>query len=85
MLYTSPWSGFELTSVVIGTDCIGSCKFNYHMIMAMTVKFQSTLLLLPDEINVKIEINNTLYNGNWMSNVIEINNVMETEYQMSLK
>ena len=24
---------FELTtSVVIGTDCIGSCKFNYHMI-----------------------------------------------------
>ena len=27
MLYISPWSGFELTtSVVIGTDCIGSCK-----------------------------------------------------------
>ena len=27
MLYTSPWSKFELTtSVVIGTDCIGSCK-----------------------------------------------------------
>ena len=27
MLYTSPWSRFELiTSVVIGTDCIGSCK-----------------------------------------------------------
>jgi hypothetical protein len=32
MLYTSPWSRFELTtSVVIGTDCIGS-KLNYHMI-----------------------------------------------------
>ena len=31
MLYTSPWSRFELiTSVVIGTDCIGSCKSNYH-------------------------------------------------------
>jgi hypothetical protein len=30
-LYTSPWSRFELTtSVVIGTDCIGSCKPNYH-------------------------------------------------------
>jgi len=30
MLHTSPWSIFELTtSVVIGTDCIGSCKFNY--------------------------------------------------------
>jgi len=27
------WAGFELTTlVVIGTDCIGSCKFNYHMI-----------------------------------------------------
>ena len=35
MLYTSPWSRFNLTtSVVIGTDCIGSCKSNYHMIMA---------------------------------------------------
>ena len=31
MLYTSPWSRFELTtSVVIGTDCIGSCKSHYH-------------------------------------------------------
>jgi len=28
---------FELTtSVVIGTDCIGSCKSNYHPIMATT-------------------------------------------------
>jgi len=32
ILYTSR---FELTiSVVIGTDCIGSCKSNYHTIMA---------------------------------------------------
>jgi hypothetical protein len=31
MLYTSPWSR---TSVVIGTDCIGSCKSNYHTITA---------------------------------------------------
>ena len=36
MLYISPWSRFELTSVVIGIDCIGSCKFNYHTIMATT-------------------------------------------------
>jgi len=37
MWYTSPWSRFELTtSVVIGTDCIGSCKSNYHTIMATT-------------------------------------------------
>jgi hypothetical protein len=28
------WTGFELTtSVVICTDCIGSCKSNYHMNM----------------------------------------------------
>jgi hypothetical protein len=33
MWYTSPWSRFELiTSVVIGPDCIGSCKSNYHAI-----------------------------------------------------
>jgi len=35
--YTSPWAGFELTtSVVIGTDCIGSCKSNYHTITFTT-------------------------------------------------
>ena len=34
MLYISPCSRFELTtSVVIGTDYIGSCKSNYHTIM----------------------------------------------------
>jgi hypothetical protein len=38
LLYTSPWSRFEpTTSVVIGTDCIGSIKSNYHTITAMTV------------------------------------------------
>ena len=37
MLYTSPWSRFVLTtSVVMSTDCIGSCKSNYHTIMAST-------------------------------------------------
>ena len=37
MLYTSPWLRFELTtSVVIDTDCIGSCKSNYHTITATT-------------------------------------------------
>ena len=35
MLCTSPWSRFELTtSVVIGTDCRGSCQSNYHTITA---------------------------------------------------
>ena len=31
------WAGFKLTTlVVIGTDCIGSCKSNYHTITATT-------------------------------------------------
>jgi len=31
------WAGFELTTlVVIGIDCIGSCKFNYHTITTTT-------------------------------------------------
>jgi hypothetical protein len=31
------WAGFELaTLIVIGTDCIGSCKSNYHAITATT-------------------------------------------------
>jgi hypothetical protein len=37
MLYTLPYSRFELTTaVVIGTDCIGSCKSNYHAITVTT-------------------------------------------------
>ena len=43
MLYTLPRSRFKLTtSVVIGTDCIGSCKSNYHTITAMTVPNNSS-------------------------------------------
>ena len=38
LLYTSSWLTFELTtSVVIGTDCIYSCKSNYHTITGTTV------------------------------------------------
>jgi hypothetical protein len=37
LLYALPWSRFELTTaVVIGTDCIGSCKSKYHTITATT-------------------------------------------------
>jgi hypothetical protein len=31
--------GFKLTLVVIGTDCIGSCKSNYHTITTMMAPF----------------------------------------------
>jgi hypothetical protein len=38
-----PWSLFELTtSVVIGTDCIGSCKSNYHVITTMKAPLSCT-------------------------------------------
>ena len=37
MLYTSPWAGCKrTTSVVLDTDCIGSCNFNHLLIMATT-------------------------------------------------
>ena len=37
MLYQVARVGFELiTLVVIGTDCIDSCKSNYHMITTTT-------------------------------------------------
>ena len=36
MEYASPWVGFKLTTlVVIGFNCIGSCKSNYHTITTM--------------------------------------------------
>jgi hypothetical protein len=45
------WANFELTTlvVVIGTDCIGSCKSNYHMITTTTVSeyIMDTLIRSP--------------------------------------
>ena len=41
MLCTSNWAGFELTtSVVIGTDCVDSCKTNYHTITTTTASWK---------------------------------------------
>ena len=45
MLYTSPWMGFELTNlVVIGTDCTGSCKSNYHAITITTAPLHTLVI-----------------------------------------
>jgi hypothetical protein len=51
--YTSPWTGFELTTlVVIGTDCIGSCKYilpydHYHDVpFSLRVKLRPIRLIL---------------------------------------
>jgi hypothetical protein len=44
------WVGFEFTSlVVIGTDCMGSCKSNYHKIL-------TKMVLLLQEMSVYIYI-----------------------------
>ena len=43
MLCTSPWARFELTTfVVIGTDCIGSCKSDYHTITTTAATYCKT-------------------------------------------
>jgi len=49
MLYTSPWSRFELTtSVVIGTDWIGNWIYNYHTITATTAPYTNYMyFILP--------------------------------------
>ena len=45
MLYSSPWSRFELTtSAAIGTDCMYTCKSNYHTITATTARNKSWTL-----------------------------------------
>jgi hypothetical protein len=42
--YTSPWTGFKLiTLVVIGSDCTGSWKSNYHTI---TTTFNATFIIV---------------------------------------
>jgi hypothetical protein len=49
MLYTSPWSGLELTaSAVIATDCIGSCKSIYQAITATVVPFHKCEIITKD-------------------------------------
>ena len=58
MLYISLWSRFKLTtSVVIGTDCIGSCKSNYHTIMATTDPLKFLLYLECESILLAITHN----------------------------
>ena len=52
MLYTLSWSKFELTtSVLIGTDCISTCKSNYHTIATTIFKsyrFDNSLCPIQD-------------------------------------
>jgi len=65
MLYTSPWSRFELTtSVLIGTDCIGSCKSNQHTITATTtpvIRWQHMLSEMQLQLHYGISINSEFF------------------------
>jgi hypothetical protein len=46
-LYTLSWSKFELTtSMMTGTDCIGSSKSNYHAMTATTARIYALRFLL---------------------------------------
>jgi hypothetical protein len=54
--YTLPWMGFELkTLVVIGTDCTGSCKSNYHMITTTTPPHLSSVQIRGNKYFTLIE------------------------------
>ena len=53
--YTLPWTGFELTTlVVIGTDCTGSCKSNYHTITAITAPVSTGYFWSPSKVFIVI-------------------------------
>ena len=62
MLYTSPWSRFELTtSVVICTYCIGRCKSNYHTFTAMTAPCRIYVIMFSFSIKVWIYVINSSF------------------------
>ena len=57
MLYRvhSAWVGFELTTLmVLDTNCIGSCKSNYHIITTMTAPLHNKNKSHQTIVNVNI-------------------------------
>jgi hypothetical protein len=63
--YTSPWSGFALTTLVmIDTDCTGSCKSNYHTIMTTTTPtwaLKKSLKIISTCIIIKLSWNYSMF------------------------
>ena len=49
---STPWVGFELTLVVIGTDCIGSYKSIYHTIKTTTAPLITVVILLQSHTDI---------------------------------
>ena len=61
------WAGFELTALVlIGTDCLGNCKSNYHTITTTTVRYASETLW-SWHLNQIIFLIGTLIDTTWRS------------------
>jgi hypothetical protein len=83
MLYTSQWVGFEITtSVVIGINCIGSYKSNYHMIMAMIATY-SYLKMVYISITVTIKQNDKPL-WKWISQMVAPNSFAYMEWSRIL-
>ena len=63
------WTGFEFTTlVVIGTDYIGSCKFNYHTIMITMVP-----ILFGNWFLYRKKLNTAVYpTFNWYSSYLKM-------------
>ena len=64
------WAGFELTMfVVIGTDCIGTCKSNYHTITTATASemlcISIPVCILCSSCTIKWMVNNICYLTVW--------------------
>jgi hypothetical protein len=87
--YTSPWTGFEITIlVVIGTDCTGSCKFNYHTITTMTAP--ENYLIMISSMNVALisgvldtilcdKVCQWLATGQWFSPGTPVSSINQTD------
>ena len=69
--YTSPWAGLKLTTLmVICTDCIGSCKSNYHTKMTTTTLFCLVCGILPK--NIPVHENKAIQKKKYFKNLWKI-------------
>ena len=73
--YTSPWTGFELTT--LGTDCTGSCKFNYHTITTANAPIYISGVMLASRRLQGFNINTRKYTANNVDTRLRI--LQETE------
>ena len=90
MLYTLPWSRFELaTAAVVSTDSIGSCKSSYHTITVTmsvinlwSVPICITIINSTDvkEVGFRFMVFNATFNNisviSWRSDVKDIYSIL---------